>query len=127
MGEGPGLGVSDLPSETTEAFQTLHDKLLPIADTLANRIIEAIDDAPLNQRVTALSQLIDRITKLAALLPEPDDEDEDDDGKPFKIAFDVIPKEDSDDENEEEETEANALSTQPASQSEENSREYRPL
>jgi hypothetical protein len=71
---GEGLGVGVLPTETTEAFQELHDQLLPIAKILANRIIEAIDEAPLNQRVTALSQLIDRITKLAALLPKPEEE-----------------------------------------------------
>jgi transposase-like protein len=67
-------GEVPLPEETTAAFQTLHDKLLAIADTLSNRIIEAIDDAPLNQRMTALSQLIDRIAKLAALLPVEEEE-----------------------------------------------------
>jgi hypothetical protein len=124
-GEGSGLGV--LPPETTEAFQTLHDKLLVIADTLSNRIVEAIDEAPLNQRMTALSQLIDRIAKLAALLPDADEDDEDDDGKPFKIAFDVVPKEDSDDEENKEETEADTLSTRSTSQPENNSGEYRPF
>jgi len=69
-GQGEGIGIASLPPETTEAFQTLHDKLLAIADTLSNRIVEAIDDAPLNQRMTALSQLIDRIAKLAAQLPQ---------------------------------------------------------
>ncbi len=70
----PGLGVSSLPIETAEAFQILHDKLLTIISTLSNRIEEAIDEAPLNQRVTALSQLIDRIAKLAALLPAEEEE-----------------------------------------------------
>ena len=70
-----GLGGEVLPPDTTEAFQQLHDQLLPIARILADRITEAIDDAPLNQRVAALAQLIDRIAKLAALLPKPEEEE----------------------------------------------------
>lgn len=73
-GAGAGVGVSALPPQTTEAFQTLHDTLLTLANTLSHRIEEAIDEAPLNQRVAALAQLIDRIAKLATLLPQDDDE-----------------------------------------------------
>ena len=73
--EGLGVRASELPPDTTEAFQELHDQLLPIAKILADRITEAIDEAPLNQRMTALSQLIDRIAKLAALLPKPEEEE----------------------------------------------------
>ncbi len=116
-GEGPGVGVV-LPPETTEAFQTLHDKLLTIINTLSNRIEEAIDEAPLNQRVTALSQLIDRIAKLAAFLPE-EEEDDDPDDKPFEIAYDVKVKDDDDVEKEEETSSAFARST---SESEDDSR-----
>jgi len=67
--EGLGEGVSSLSPETTEAFKTLHDKLFNIASALSNRIEEAIDEAPLNQRVNALVQLISSISKLAAMLP----------------------------------------------------------
>ncbi len=122
MGEGLGLGV--LPPETTEAFQELHDQLLPIAKILANRIIEAIDDAPLNQRMTALSQLIDRIAKLAALLPEYEDDDPDD--KPFEIDYDVKPKEDVDEEKEEE-IETISPSAESPSQPDQNPRKYSPF
>lgn len=73
-GEGSGVGVSALPPETTEAFQTLHDQMLTLANTLSHRIEEAIDEAPLNQRVAALAQLIDRIAKLASLLPKQEEE-----------------------------------------------------
>ncbi len=69
-----GLGGEVLPPDTTEAFQTIHDKLLTIVQALSNRIEESIDEAPLNQRVTALSQLIDRIAKLATLLPKSEEE-----------------------------------------------------
>ena len=120
-GEGPGVGV-ELPPETTQAFQTLHDKLLAIADTLSNRIVEAIDDAPLNQRMTALSQLIDRIAKLAALLPE--DAEPEPSGKPFEIDFDV---EEKDDVYDEEETETISPSARSASLPEENSGKYSPF
>jgi len=119
-------GEVPLPEETTAAFQTLHDKLLAIANTLSNRIEEAIDEAPLNQRMTALSQLIDRIAKLAALLPDDEDDDEEDDGKPFEIDYDVEPKEDDDDQQEEEK-ETFSPSSPTASLPEEDSREYRPL
>ena len=114
-----GLGGEVLPPETTEAFQTLHDKLLAIAEILANRIVEAIDEAPLNQRMTALSQLIDRIAKLAALLPEVDDEPSD---KPFELDYDV---EEEDDENEEEKD--IHPSAQTASQPENHSEEQSPF
>ena len=117
-GEGLGEGI-ELPPETTQAFQTLHDKLLAIAEILANRIVEAIDEAPLNQRMTALSQLIDRIAKLAALLPEVDDEPSD---KPFELDYDV---EEEDDENEEEKD--IHPSAQTASQPENHSEEQSPF
>ena len=121
-GEGQWVRVSDLPPETTEAFQILHDKLLTIINTLSNRIEEAIDEAPLNQRVTALSQLIDRIAKLAAFLPE--EEDDDPDGKPFEIDYDVKVK---DDENDETEEETNSSSARSASESEEDTRKFSPF
>ncbi|MCA0454955.1 MAG: hypothetical protein LCI00_13365 [Chloroflexi bacterium] len=74
-GEGQGVRVpTDLPPETIETFQDIHDKLLPIIDILTGRIVEAIDDASLSQRIVALAQLIDRVTKLAALLPRPVEE-----------------------------------------------------
>ncbi len=122
-GEGLGLGVSSLPPDTAEAFQTLHDKLLSIAETLANRIVEAIDEAPLNQRMTALSQLIDRIAKLAALLPESDDEPEPS-GKPFEIDYDVEEKDDEDEQEEDQECRSLA---RPTSESEEDSPKHRPF
>lgn len=66
-GEGPGVGV--LSEEITERLTTLREEMLDAADTLSRSIISAIDEAPLNQRVTALSQLIDRIIKVATQLP----------------------------------------------------------
>jgi hypothetical protein len=66
-GEGPGVGV--LSEEITERLTTLREEMLDAADTLSRSIISAIEEAPLNQRVTALSQLIDRIIKLATQLP----------------------------------------------------------
>ena len=74
MENGQGGDVNNLPPETIETFQDIHDKLLPIIDILTGRIVEAIDEASLSQRIIALSQLIDRVTKLAALLPQPVEE-----------------------------------------------------
>ena len=68
-GEGLGLGVSSLPTEITDRLTALRQEMLDAADTLSRSIVPAIEDAPLNQRVAALAQLIDRIIKLATQLP----------------------------------------------------------
>lgn len=69
-GRGLGGGDENLPFD----WQTLHallDELTGNALDLASSLGEVIDDAPLNQRAAALAQIIDRIMKLAALLPPP--------------------------------------------------------
>lgn len=73
-GEGLGVGVPNLPEETSERLTALREEMLDVAETLSRSITSAIDDAPLNQRVAALSQLIDRIIKLAAQLPTTEQE-----------------------------------------------------
>jgi hypothetical protein len=50
--------------------------MITIAKTLADSVIQAIEDAPLGQRVAALTQLTDRIMKLAAQLPGESEESE---------------------------------------------------
>lgn len=54
-----------------EPLLRLYTHLLDDALRLAESLEDVIDDAPLNQRVHALSQLIDKIIKLAAVLPRP--------------------------------------------------------
>jgi hypothetical protein len=84
-----------LPPDDLQALRDLKSKMLDLTNYIAagNEIKKAIDAAPLNQRIAALVQLIDRIIKLAAELPAPperslleqlldegDAEDEDDEG-----------------------------------------------
>jgi arsenate reductase-like glutaredoxin family protein len=57
-----------------QTLQALLNQLTQDALELAESLHEAIPDASLSQRATALSQLIDRIMKLAALLPRPQTE-----------------------------------------------------
>jgi hypothetical protein len=63
-----------LPSDDLQALLDLKAEMVRAAKYIAVNIIAAVEAAPLGQRVTALAQLIDRISKLAAQLPEPDDE-----------------------------------------------------
>jgi transposase-like protein len=72
----PPIAADDL-----EALRDLQQEMLREAYNLVHSIEEAIDEAPLNQRVAALAQLIDRIMKLSVQLPRADDDD-------VKIAFD---------------------------------------
>lgn len=69
VSDRPGVRVSDIPEEITDRLTTLRQEMLDAADTLSRSIVPAIEDAPLNQRVAALAQLIDRIIKLATQLP----------------------------------------------------------
>ena len=73
-GQGVGVGVNALPEEITDRLTALREEMLDAADTLSRSIIPAIEEAPLNQRVAALAQLIDRIIKLAAQLPAEEQE-----------------------------------------------------
>jgi transposase-like protein len=82
-----------LSADVIEALGELQREMMQIAHTLSHAIEPAIAEAPLGQRVAALAQLIDRIIKLGAQLPqssepieieladsegeEPDGEDED--------------------------------------------------
>jgi len=63
-----------IPSDDLQALINLKVRLLQAADFISLNIIPAVEIAPLNQRVAALAQLIDRIIKLAAELPEADDQ-----------------------------------------------------
>ncbi|HUN07600.1 MAG TPA: transposase [Aggregatilineales bacterium] len=49
-------------------------RMLVINDLLLDAIPQAITVAPLNQQVTALSQMTDRVIKLATELPQPPEE-----------------------------------------------------
>lgn len=53
----------------TEQLARLRAQLIAAAEALAATLPDAIADAPLNQRATALNGLIDRILKLAAQEP----------------------------------------------------------
>jgi hypothetical protein len=72
--------------------------MLDLADSLiaADKMKAAIDAAPLGQRVTALIQLTDRIIKLAAQLPAPED----------RSLMEELLEERGDNENEEDEISA---------------------
>jgi transposase-like protein len=63
-----------IASDDVEALRNLQQEMLHEAYNLVHSIEEAIDDAPLNQRVAALAQLIDRIIKLSVQLPHPEDD-----------------------------------------------------
>jgi hypothetical protein len=65
----PPIAADDL-----DALRDLQQEMLREAYNLVHSIEEAIDEAPLNQRVAALAQLIDRIMKLSVQLPRADDD-----------------------------------------------------
>ncbi len=81
------LPLSPLPPPTRiadddiTALRDLQQQMLREAYHLVHSIEEAIDEAPLSQRVAALAQLIDRIIKLSAQLPRTNNDD-------MKIAYD---------------------------------------
>jgi hypothetical protein len=58
------------------ALLRLRDQLVQHAFALSDSFEEGIANATLSQRAAALSQIIDRIVKLAAFLPPPDIEKE---------------------------------------------------
>ena len=60
--------VNLAPSDD-EALRLLRQQLVNEALTFITSLEEVMDEASLNQRVSALGQLIDRIVKLAVLLP----------------------------------------------------------
>ncbi|MEO8609436.1 MAG: transposase [Chloroflexota bacterium] len=70
-------GANALPPDDLQALRELKAQMLELARyiMLDERIKRAIDAAPLNQRIAAATQLIDRIIKLGAQLPA-DEEDE---------------------------------------------------
>lgn len=73
---GRGLGGGDnLPADDLQALLDLKAEMVRAAKYIAVNIIAAVEAAPLGQRVTALAQLIDRISKLAAQLPAAEDEE----------------------------------------------------
>jgi transposase-like protein len=66
-----------IPPDDLEALRDLKAEMLHLTKYIiqSDRIKPAIDAAPLHQRVTALTQLIDRIIKLAAQLALSEEED----------------------------------------------------
>lgn len=64
-----------LPSDDLQALLDLKAEMVRAAKYIAVNIIAAVEAAPLGQRVTALAQLIDRISKLAAQLPAAEEEE----------------------------------------------------
>jgi hypothetical protein len=64
-----------LPSDDLQALLDLKAEMVRAAKYIAVNIIAAVEAAPLGQRVTALAQLIDRISKLAAQLPATEEEE----------------------------------------------------
>lgn len=62
--------AGDIPTDDLAALRDLKAQMMSIARTLADTIPDAIAEAPLGQRVSALAQLTDRIIKLAAQLPD---------------------------------------------------------
>jgi hypothetical protein len=63
-----------LPADEVLAFRDIKRQLMAHIHRLSHSIEEAIDEAPLSQRTTALSQLIDRVMKISSQLPpEPQD------------------------------------------------------
>lgn len=65
----PTPDESDAPLSSSQMIALLRERLIKSAVTLASSLDEVVDNAPLNQRATALSQLIDKIIKLAEQLP----------------------------------------------------------
>ena len=53
-----------------DSLHELREQLIKDAVALAVSLLDVIEDAPLNQRATALNQLIDKILKLADDLPD---------------------------------------------------------
>lgn len=62
-----GAALPDSPQARLEELALV--QLLDEATQLADSLGEAIDDAPLGQRATALNQLLDKILRILAQLP----------------------------------------------------------
>ena len=63
---------NSMSADRVTALRDIQQEMLAEAKTLVHSLNEAIADAPLNQRVAALAQLIDRIMKLDLELPSDD-------------------------------------------------------
>jgi hypothetical protein len=84
--------VAPLATDVEDRLRALQEQMLTSAELISRSVPEAVESAPLGQRVTALSQLTDRIIKLSAQLPSEADPDD----KPFEIDYDVEEQEDED-------------------------------
>jgi transposase-like protein len=81
--EEPKATASNPSINDEEVLQRLHgleDTVITLSEQLGKVVSEELEEAPFNQQVTALIQLIDRAMKMAAELPprnpeNPDDED----------------------------------------------------
>lgn len=66
--------TGEINPEVLDSLYPVRDKMLLIINSLIDSIIPAIKDAPLNQRVAALTQITDRYIKLGHELPSEDEE-----------------------------------------------------
>ncbi len=57
-----------------EQVQLLQERMMEQAVTLANNLASETDAVSLNQRIIALTRLVDRLMKLADMYPAPQDE-----------------------------------------------------
>ena len=62
--------ATDSAAQVTAALRQLQSQLLHLALELVGGLEEAIPDAPLNQRVSALKALMDGVLKLEARMPQ---------------------------------------------------------
>jgi hypothetical protein len=62
--------ATDTTVQVAEALRQLQRQLLHLALQLVEGLEEAIPDAPLNQRVSALKALMDGVLKLEARMPQ---------------------------------------------------------
>ena len=60
------------PEIIDQVLVDLRQRLIDNINALVDSLEAAIDEAPLNQRASALGQLIDRLMKLSEKLPQPD-------------------------------------------------------
>ncbi|MBZ0289148.1 MAG: hypothetical protein K8I30_16125 [Anaerolineae bacterium] len=70
--------ANPIPPDDLQALRDLKARMLELAQYIVSddRIKQAIDAAPLKERIAAATQLIDRMIKLAAELPAEKEEDE---------------------------------------------------
>jgi transposase-like protein len=87
---GPGGEVTHpLPADLSEALLEVRGELMDVVRYLTRSIRPAVDEAPLNQRVMAVAQLIDRVVKLGVQVP----------GEPVEVIIRNAVEKEEDDED----------------------------